>query len=74
MGTQSYLTVNIYPTSAGWRVAVLVKDPGKPYGRLLHHVTDMPVVASPPDLPGAVQAAVEALSGLFPAANTSPNP
>lgn len=59
-----YLAVNVYPKSDGWRVAVLIRESGRPYPRLLRRLDDIPLPTDTTDLAGALLAASEALEEL----------
>jgi hypothetical protein len=59
-----YLAVNVYPKSDGWRLAVLVREPGRPYPRLVGRVCDVLLDDGGEGLPGALQAASRHLSDL----------
>jgi hypothetical protein len=59
-----YLAVNVYPKSDGWRVAVLVREPGRPYPRLVSRVCDVELDVADNSLAGALQAASEHLAQL----------
>lgn len=59
-----YLSVNVYPARGGWRMAVLVRQAGRPYPRLLRKVVDEALHPESPTLRGALRAASERLQAL----------
>jgi len=59
-----YLAVNVYPSSTGWRVAVMVRDAGKPYPRLVSRISDIALPSDTHTLAEALNAASEALEQL----------
>lgn len=64
IGPVRYLAVNVYEGSGGWRVAVMVREPGRPYPRLISQVADIPLRTDRGNLSGALEAASEALARL----------
>lgn len=56
-----YLSVNVYRGSGRWHVVAMLREPGKPYPRLLRtlFVSDLP--GNVPDLPSALEAASQRL-------------
>lgn len=63
-GSVKYLAVNVYPTSSGWRVAVLVREPGRPYPRLVSRISDVELDVPDNSLPAALEAASAHLATL----------
>lgn len=59
-----YLSVNVYPSSDGWRVAVMVREPGRPYPRLVTRVDDLPLGDDVHGITSALAAASEVLHRL----------
>lgn len=58
---QRYLSVNVYPSSSGWKAALLVRQAGRPYPRLVRTlgIVDLPSDVS--GMAGAMRAAAEML-------------
>lgn len=57
----SYLSVNVYPTSSGWRAAVMIRESGRPHPRLARRVAEIPLPAGAHNLRTALEAASQAL-------------
>ena len=64
IGGVRYLAVNVYPTPHGWRAAVMVREPGRPYPRLVRRVDDVPLGDDVHDLRHALQRASEVLAEM----------
>ena len=64
MAHTRYVTVNTYRSSDGWRCAVLIRQSGSPYPRLLRKLVDEPLFPRPVNLPGALRAAAARLDAL----------
>lgn len=62
MSASRYLSVNVYPASDGWKVAVLLREAGRPYPRLVRTVLVSDLPATVRGLPGALEAAAGVLA------------
>ena len=63
-GAVRYLAVNVYPGSGRWNVAVMVREPGRPYPRLVRNLATIPLPSDTEDLHSALLAASEALARM----------
>lgn len=61
MSALTYLSVNVYQASNAWMIAVLLREPGKPWPRLDRTVVEPLPLGEHHDLPSALEAAAEAL-------------
>lgn len=61
MESRPYLSVNVYPYGGGWRVAVLLKQPGRPWPRLLRIMACENLDSQVQDMDSALQAASQVL-------------
>lgn len=62
-----YLQVNVYPAQGGWYMVAILKEPGRPHGRLLDTIRPPHKLPGARDFPSALRAASEEL--LVQAAN-----
>jgi hypothetical protein len=66
MGTQQYLSVNVYPQGEYWIVCLLIREPGGKFPRLISDVGRFEYAPAGPSLAAAARAAALVLLAEFP--------
>lgn len=66
MGTPQHLQVNVYPLGEHYVVALMIKEPGGKFPRLIRDVGRFEYRSSGPDLASAARAAALVLLAEFP--------
>jgi hypothetical protein len=61
---QKYLSVNVYPVKDGWRCAVLIRTPGRPFPRLVRPVGLYDLSPGGRDMASALRAGASLLEDL----------
>ena len=67
-----YLSVHVYPGPGTWMLALLIKDAGRPYPRLVRTAYRGPLGDGTDLLPQAARAAAEVLLAQYPAPSPPP--
>ena len=73
-GANTYVSINVYPSSGGWRCAAFIRTAGQPNSRLDRRLLDVALPSDTKDLRGALQAASTALLNYRDALPFSPGP